>query len=63
MHTRDGSDAGEAEFAVLLQPGELIHGLDGRKLRVIDVVPTEDDSPIYVGMLMVEPASVVPTGD
>ena len=56
LHTRDGADAGEAEFAVYIQAGELIHANDGSKLRVVDVVPVlEDDSPLYVGLLM-EPA-------
>ena len=40
----DGSDAGEAHYAVLIQPGETIHASDGRKLRVIAVVATEDEA-------------------
>lgn len=52
----DGSEAGEAHYAVLIQPGETIHASDGRKLRVLEVVPTEDEASVYVGMLRVEAA-------
>ena len=39
LHTADGSDAGEARYAVLIEPGETIRTGDGRLLRVLDVVP------------------------
>jgi hypothetical protein len=35
----DGSETGEAHYAVLIEPGETIWTGDGRKLRVVDVVP------------------------
>lgn len=56
LYNTDGSDAGEAEYAVWIKPGELIHGRDGRKLRVVDVVPVLEAEARYVGLLMVEPA-------
>ena len=40
LYAADGRDAGEAHYAVLIQPGETIHASDGRKLRVLEVVPT-----------------------
>ena len=40
----------------MIRASEMIYGLDGRALRVVDVVPTQDDSALYVGLLMVEPA-------
>jgi hypothetical protein len=52
----DGADAGEATYSVMIGPGEEILTGDGRKLRVVDLVPVEDDSETYVGFLKVEPA-------
>jgi hypothetical protein len=54
----DGTEAGEAHYAVLIAAGEIIWTGDGRKLRVLDVVPFEDEaaSP-FVGMLRVEPVA------
>jgi hypothetical protein len=50
----DGDDAGEAEYAVYIRPDDIIHALDGSKLRVLDlVVVSEEDSP-YDGLLRVE---------
>jgi hypothetical protein len=57
LHNADGADAGEAHYAVRIEPGEEILTGDGRKLRVLDVVGFEgtERSP-YVGMLKIEPA-------
>ena len=57
MHFADGSDAGEATYAVMIKPGEEIHLGAGQRFRVIDVVPfeEEDESP-FVGLLQVEAA-------
>lgn len=56
FHTSDGSDAGEAHYAVMVEPGETVRTGDGRLLRVLDVVPVlEEDSP-FVGRLKVEAA-------
>jgi len=37
--TRNGNEDGEAHYAMPIKPGEIIFTGDGRKLRVIDVVP------------------------
>ncbi len=50
-----GADKGEAYYAVLIKPGETILTGDGRKLRVLDVVPVDEDDSPYVGLLKVEP--------
>jgi hypothetical protein len=54
LYTPDGDEPGEAHYAVRIQPDEIIWTGDGRKLRVLDLVPEEDGS-LYVGLLMVEP--------
>ena len=56
LFERDGSDIGEAEYAVLIEAGETIRTGDGRLLRVVDIVPTLGDNERFVGFLMVEPA-------
>jgi len=58
LHWADGSDAGEAEYAVNIKPGELVWLRGGRQVRVLDLIPIEpeDDSP-YEGLLRVETAS------
>jgi hypothetical protein len=55
LHLEDGSDAGEATYAVMVKPGEAILVGNGRRFRVLDVVPfdEEDESP-FVGLLQVE---------
>ena len=55
LHSRDGDDLGEATYAVIIQPDEEILVGNGRRFRVLDVVPLdeEDESP-FVGMLQVE---------
>jgi hypothetical protein len=50
-----GADAGEAHYAVLIEPGETIWTGDGRKLRVVDLVPVEEEGSPFVGFLKVEP--------
>jgi hypothetical protein len=55
----DGSDAGEAHYAVLIQAGETIYAGDGRKLRVLEVAPTEENPSEYVGMVRRAAASDV----
>jgi len=39
LHSPDGDDLGEATYAVMIKPGEEIHGSGGQRLRVLDVVP------------------------
>jgi hypothetical protein len=55
LHSPDGDDLGEATYAMMIKPGEEVHGSGGERLRVLDVVPfaEEDESP-FVGMLKVE---------
>jgi hypothetical protein len=57
LHLQDGSDAGTATYAGVVQAGEEILVGDGRRFRVIDVLPfdDEDESP-FVGLLQVEAA-------
>jgi hypothetical protein len=57
LHLEDGSDAGEATYAVMVKVGEEILVGNGRRFRVLAVVPfgEEDESP-FVGLLQVEAA-------
>jgi hypothetical protein len=57
LHAADGDDLGEATYAVMIKPDEEILFGNGRRFRVVDVVPfeEEDDSP-FVGLLQVEAA-------
>jgi hypothetical protein len=57
VHLEDGSDAGEATYAQVIQLGDEIHLAAGQRFRVLDVVPfdEEDESP-FVGLLQVEAA-------
>jgi hypothetical protein len=54
LHELDGNDAGEAHYAFLVKPGEPIVLGSGRKVRVVDVVPVEEEGSPFVGMLGVE---------
>jgi hypothetical protein len=47
LYEFDGAEAGEAHYAVLIEPGEIVWTGEGRKLRVVDLVP-------FVGLLRVE---------
>lgn len=54
LHLEDGSDAGQATYAIMIKPGEEILVGNGLRFRVLDVVPIdEEDSPIG-GLLQVE---------
>jgi hypothetical protein len=57
LHLADGSDVGEATYPSMVKVGELLFFGGGRKFRVIDVVPfdEEDESP-FVGLLRAEAA-------
>jgi hypothetical protein len=58
LHWADGSNAGEAEYAVLIKPGETVGLNGGQKARVVGVVPVEgQDSPIKGASLAREPVS------
>jgi hypothetical protein len=57
LNLPDGSDAGTATYAVLVRPGEEILVGNGRRFRVVDVVPfEEEDESQFVGLLKVEAA-------
>jgi hypothetical protein len=50
----DVDDLGEATYAMMIQPGEEILLGAGRRFRVIDVVPfEEEDESRFVGLLQV----------
>jgi hypothetical protein len=50
-----GDDLGEATYAVMIQPGEGILLGAGKRFRLLDVVPFEDeDESPFVGLLQVE---------
>jgi hypothetical protein len=51
----DGSDAGEANYAFFVKPGDTIVTGVGRRLHVLAVVPVEEEGSPYVGLLQVEP--------
>jgi hypothetical protein len=57
LHLADGSDIGEATYAVLIRPDEEILVGNGRRFLVLDVVPfEEEDESAFVGLLRVEAA-------
>lgn len=49
----DGSDAGEATYAQMINAGEEIIAGDNQHFRLVDVVPFEEDDSPFVGMLKV----------
>jgi hypothetical protein len=49
LHELDGTEAGEAHYAVLIQAGEIIWPGDGRQLRVVDLLPTTEEDAPFVG--------------
>jgi hypothetical protein len=57
LHSADGDDLGKATYAVMIKRGEEILFGNGRRFRVLDVVPfeEEDESP-FVGLIKVEVA-------
>lgn len=57
LHSLDGDDLGEATYAVPIKPGDEILVGNARRLRVLAVVPfdEEDESP-FMGLLQVEAA-------
>jgi len=56
LHSPDGDDLGEATYAQMINPGDEIHLGAGRRFRVLDVVPFEDEHSPVVGLLQVEAA-------
>ena len=56
LHLTYGSDAGEATYSVMIKPGEEILVGNGRRFRVLDLVPIEEQDSRVVGLLQVEAA-------
>jgi hypothetical protein len=56
LHLADGTNAGEATYAVMIKPGEEILLGNGRRFRVLDVVPFEESESSFVGLLQIEAA-------
>jgi hypothetical protein len=52
----DGSDQGEAHYAVMVEPGEEVWTGDGRKLLVVGLVTVPEEASPYVGFLTVQAA-------
>jgi hypothetical protein len=52
----DGTDVGEASYAVIIKLDEIIHVAGGGKMRVLDVVPVLEEESRYTGFLKVEAA-------
>jgi hypothetical protein len=53
-----GADQGEAYYAILIESGDIIWAGDRRKLRVVAVVPVEEEDSPFIGFLKVEPISL-----
>jgi hypothetical protein len=59
LHLEDGPEAGEATYSVMIRPGEEILVGNGRRFRVLDVVPfEEEDESRFVGLPQVEVAMI-----
>ena len=56
VFTEDGSSSGEACFQVPIEPDDFIVTGDGRRHRVVDIVPVNGDSK-FDGLLVVQAAS------
>jgi hypothetical protein len=55
IHFEDGSEAGEAVYAMLIGPGDEIIAAGTQKVRVLDLVLVEEEGSPFVGLLRVEP--------
>jgi hypothetical protein len=56
LYFEDGSEAGEAAYAVYVNPGEFVLIGAGQRLRVLDVVPVDEERSPFIGLLKVEAA-------
>jgi hypothetical protein len=54
MYDRDGNEAGDAHYAMPVQPGEAIWTGGRYLLRVVVVIPTSQESEGYADVLLVE---------
>jgi hypothetical protein len=55
MHYEDGNEAGDAAYADSVNPGDELMLGPGKFVRVLDVVPVDEEDSPYVGLLRVEP--------
>jgi hypothetical protein len=51
----DGTDVGEASYAVVIRPDDVIHVERGGRMRVLAVVPVPEEESRYSGFLKVGP--------
>jgi hypothetical protein len=56
LHSPDGDDLGEATYPDMVKVGEELFFGGGRRFRVLDVVPIEEEGSRLVGLLQVEAA-------
>jgi hypothetical protein len=68
LHWADGSDAGEAEYALNIRPGDIVWLRGGEQARVLDLVPLQPSDSPFVGLLRLEEVApqgggCVPTGN
>jgi hypothetical protein len=54
IHYEDGSEAGEALYAMHIKPGDVIIAAGTQRVRVFDLVPVEEEDSPYFGLLRVE---------
>jgi hypothetical protein len=54
MHFSDGSEAGDAAYADNVKPGDELMLGPSRFVRVLSLVPVEEEDSPYVGLLRVE---------
>jgi len=52
----DGTDVGQATYPSMIRAGEEILVGGGRRFRVLDLMPVEEENSAYVGFLQVEAA-------
>ena len=57
LYDAEGGEQGEVDYAMRVQAGDTIWAGDGRKLRVVAVVPVEEEDSPFVGFLEVESAA------
>jgi len=50
LHLQDGSDAGEATYAVMIRAGEEIIAGDNQHFRVLDPVPLDEEESPFFGL-------------
>jgi hypothetical protein len=57
LHWADRSEAGDASYAINIKPGDLIWiPSPNRQLRVLELVPVEEEDSPYQGLRKVEAA-------